>query len=109
MQRPPRPPRPHDAQRPPRASGPSTHAASHASHASHAHAAPDSAPLPDDPARRERALLLRTWESSPLTPANFCALKGLKVAEFETQIELARRERAERGERGERGGAPRRG
>jgi hypothetical protein len=56
----------------------------------------DNAPLPEDPARRERALLLRAWEGSPLTPANFCALKGLKVAEFEAQIELARRERAER-------------
>jgi hypothetical protein len=66
-------------------------------------AAPDAAPLPDDPARRERALLLRAWEGSPLTPANFCALKGLKVAEFEAQIELARRERAERT------AAPRRG
>jgi hypothetical protein len=52
--------------------------------------------LPDDPASRERALLLRAWDSSPLTPANFCALKGLKVADFEAQIELARRERAER-------------
>ncbi|MBS0306710.1 MAG: hypothetical protein JSR43_15205, partial [Proteobacteria bacterium] len=53
-------------------------------------------PLPDDPARRERALLLRAWEGSPLKPASFCALKGLDPAEFEAQIELARRERAER-------------
>jgi len=53
-------------------------------------------PLPDDPARRERALLLRSFEGSPLTPANFCALKGLGLAEFEAQMELARRERAER-------------
>ena len=56
-------------------------------------------PLPDDPQRRERALLLRAWEGSPLTPANFCALKGLPLAEFEARIELARRERAERAER----------
>jgi sRNA-binding protein len=54
------------------------------------------APLPDDPQRRARALLLRAWESSPLAKPNFCALKGLNVAEFDTQIELARRERAER-------------
>jgi hypothetical protein len=53
--------------------------------------------LPDDPARRERALLLRTWETSPLTEANFCALKGLKLADFQQQIALAERERRERG------------
>lgn len=63
---------------------------------------PDSAALPDDPARRERALLLRAWESSPLAPANFCALKGLPVAEFDALIQLARRERSERGARTER-------
>jgi len=51
---------------------------------------------PDDPARRERALLLRAWDGSSLTQANFCALKGLDAGEFEAQIELARRERAER-------------
>jgi hypothetical protein len=77
---PPAPPR-----RPPQAAGPSPSVAAD--------------PLPDEPARRERALLLRAWESSPLTPANFCALKGLKVAEFEAQIEQARRERAERADR----------
>lgn len=53
-------------------------------------------PLPEDPARRERALLLRAWESSPLTPANFCALKGLKLADFDAAIALARQERGER-------------
>jgi sRNA-binding protein len=54
---------------------------------------PEADPLPDDPARRERALLLRAWEGSPLTLANFCALKGLDRADFEAQIDLARRER----------------
>lgn len=54
------------------------------------------APPPDDPAKRERALLLRAWEGSSLTQANFCALKGLDAAQFDAQIELARRERAER-------------
>ncbi len=57
--------------------------------------APAEPPLPDDPARRERALLLRTWEGSPLTPANFCALKGLKVAEFDARIAQAQQERKE--------------
>jgi ProP effector len=52
-------------------------------------------PLPDDPVRRERAVLLRTWEASPLTPANFCALKGLKVPEFEARIAQAQQERRE--------------
>ncbi|MCE2911073.1 MAG: hypothetical protein LW722_02945 [Rubrivivax sp.] len=62
--------------------------------------------MPDDPARRERALLLRAWESSPLAPANFCALKGLPVAEFDALIQLARRERSERGARTERTDRP---
>ena len=75
------------------------HAKPHAPHA-HAHPGrthPDAgAPLPDEPERRARALLLRAWESSPLAKPNFCALKGLNMAEFDAQIELARRERAER-------------
>ena len=81
--------------RPPRAPRPD--------HERRRHAPPGSAmqeqaapPLPDDPARRERALLLRAWEGSPLTQANFCALKGLDPAQFGAQIELAQRERAER-------------
>ncbi len=49
---------------------------------------------PEDAARRERLALLRAWESSPLTKANFCALKRLAEAEFDTVIEQARRERA---------------
>jgi hypothetical protein len=50
-------------------------------------------PLPDDPARRERALLLRTYESSSLTKANFCVLKRVSEAELDAQLELARQER----------------
>ncbi len=50
-------------------------------------------PLPDDPARRERALLLRTYEASPLTKANFCVLKRITEAELDTQLALARQER----------------
>jgi hypothetical protein len=52
--------------------------------------------LPEDPVRRERAQLLRSFEGSPLTAANFCALKGLSLGDFESQIALARREREER-------------
>jgi sRNA-binding protein len=100
------------AERPPRPGGPPQHdprgahsapdrrgskpaAAGHAPEPHRAGPAPrpDADPLPDDPARRERALLLRAWESSPLTLANFCALKGLDRADFEAQIDLARRER----------------
>lgn len=54
------------------------------------------AALPHDPERRERALLLRSFEGSPLTAANYCALKGLVLADFEAQVALARREREER-------------
>jgi len=49
---------------------------------------------PEDAAQRDRLALLRAWESSPLTKANFCALKRLAEAEFDTVIEQARRERA---------------
>lgn len=46
-----------------------------------------------DPDRRERALLLRAWEASPLTKVNFCALKRLTPTELDAQLELARQER----------------
>jgi sRNA-binding protein/8-oxo-dGTP pyrophosphatase MutT (NUDIX family) len=58
--------------------------------------APPSDPLPDDPERRERALLLRAWEGSTLTPANFCVLKRVDPKQFDALIEQARRERGER-------------
>lgn len=62
-----------------------------------AHDTAEAAPgLPEDPARRERAQLLRSFEGSPLTAANFCALKGLSLGDFESQIAQARREREER-------------
>ena len=48
--------------------------------------------LPEDPERRERARLLRAWESSPLSRANFCALKGLSETQFDALIERARDE-----------------
>jgi sRNA-binding protein len=59
--------------------------------------APEAAPSadPDVAARRERALLLRAWETSTLTRANFCVLKRIAAADLDAQLELARRERAE--------------
>lgn len=64
------------------------------------------APLtPEDAERRERAQLLRSFEGSPLTAANFCALKGLALADFEAQIAQARRERSERETRARSGAA----
>ena len=53
-------------------------------------------PVPQDPAQRERAVLLRAWEGSTLTKANFLALKRLPEAEFDAQIALAQAERAQR-------------
>ena len=100
-----RPPRPggppqrnhHGAHRAPDRPGSKPAAAGHAPEPRRAAPAsrPEADPLPDDPTRRERALLLRSWESSPLTLANFCALKGLDEADFEAQIDLARRERVQ--------------
>lgn len=61
----------------------------------------DAAPVPEpqDPAQRDRAMLLRQFESSPLAKANFCALKRLSEAELDAQLDQARRERAERSRR----------
>lgn len=45
--------------------------------------------------RRERASLLRAFESSRLSPANFCALKGVPPEALDALLALARREAAE--------------
>ncbi len=50
----------------------------------------------DHQAQRDRAFALRAFETSSLTKANFCALKGVTEAELDAQLELARKERAER-------------
>jgi len=50
----------------------------------------------EDQARRDRAFLLRAFETSSLTKANFCALKGVSETELDAQLEQARKERAER-------------
>lgn len=46
-------------------------------------------------ARRERAALLRAFETTTLTRANFCALKRIADAELDALLERARAERAE--------------
>ena len=48
---------------------------------------------PIDPAQRERALLLRSFESSPLSKANFCALKGITEAALDAALSQAQAER----------------
>lgn len=69
-----------------------------------------------DEARRNRAALLRDFEQTTLTPANFCALKGIAPQALDALLETARREAQERaqqraqdpGRRGPPPGAPRR-
>lgn len=46
-------------------------------------------------ARRERAGLLRAFESTTLTLANFCALKGIAADELQSRLAQARQEREE--------------
>jgi sRNA-binding protein len=54
--------------------------------------APTAAPV--DPAQRERALLLRSFEASTLSKANFCALKRMTEAQLDALLAQARAERA---------------
>jgi sRNA-binding protein len=63
----------------------------------------------DQQGRRERATLLRAFDSSPLTRANFCALKGIAEADLEAQLTQARKEAAERPPAFEERAAPRHG
>jgi hypothetical protein len=46
-------------------------------------------------ARRARAALLRAYEQSTLTRANFCVLKRITEADLEAQLAVARQERAQ--------------
>ena len=69
----------------------------------------------EDQARRDRAALLRAFETSTLTRANFCALKGIAEAELDSQLHQAWLEREQRAqemraapERGPQGGEERR-
>ena len=69
-----------------------------------------------DEARRNRAALLRDFEQTTLTPANFCALKGIAPQALDALLATARREAQERaqqrahdpGRRGPPPGGPRR-
>ena len=47
----------------------------------------------DNEARRSRAALLRSFETTTLTRANFCALKGMKEVALEVLLVQAREER----------------
>jgi ProP effector len=49
-----------------------------------------------DQARRDRAALLRAVETSTLTRANFCALKGMTEADLDAQLVQARAEALQR-------------
>jgi ProP effector len=49
-----------------------------------------------DHQRRDRAALLRAFETSTLGKANFCALKGLAEADLDAALLLARQEREQR-------------
>jgi hypothetical protein len=51
------------------------------------------ATLPVDPAQRERALLRQSFEASPLSKANFCALKRITEAALDEAMAQARAER----------------
>jgi ProP effector len=51
------------------------------------------AALPADPAQRERAMLLRSFEASTISKANFCALKRIGEAELDAALLQARAER----------------
>jgi ProP effector len=50
----------------------------------------------DDRARGDRAALLRAYETTTLTRANFCALKGLDEAVLDALLVQARQEREQR-------------
>jgi sRNA-binding protein len=47
-------------------------------------------------ARRKRAELLRAFETTTLTPTNFCALKGIEPQALDALLETARKEAQER-------------
>ena len=51
----------------------------------------------DFEARRSRAGVLRAFETTTLTRANFCALKGMKDDALEAILVQARAERGDRG------------
>lgn len=50
----------------------------------------------DEQERRQRAALLRDFETTTLTPANFCALKGIAADQLDGLLATARQEAEER-------------
>jgi len=50
----------------------------------------------EDKARHQRALLLLSFEQSPLSKANFGALKGLSEGALDALLTVARQERGSR-------------
>lgn len=50
----------------------------------------------EEQGRRDRADLLWAFEHTTLTPANFCALKGIAPESLDSLLEVARKEAAER-------------
>ena len=103
--RPDRPPRP-DGPRPPRADGPRpprNDARPAPQRADEAPAPPGLSPAELE-ARRERAQLLRAWEGSTLTRANFCVLKRISEADLEAALAQAQQERGPRPPQGPRPG-----
>jgi ProP effector len=91
-----RPTRPHPPQRPARAHERPQRPPGRPAGSAPPAAAAEPAAMPADPAQRERALLLRSFETSTLSKANFCALKGLSEATLDAALEQARQERAAR-------------
>ncbi|MDH0864797.1 ProQ/FinO family protein [Mitsuaria sp. GD03876] len=63
----------------------------------------------EDRGRHERAQLLRDFSRTTLTPANFCALKGMTQEQLDAQLKLAREEEAQQPPRPERNDRPPRG
>lgn len=94
-QRPNAPQRPPQQGRPPRPEHDRPHAEQRRPPPPPREAEPALPPGPDAEARRSRALLLRAYETSTISRANFCALKGLTDAALEAQLQQARAERGE--------------
>lgn len=86
-----RPPREHRPSRPDRTDA-RTHNPARRQEREPQRSTPAQSPLPDDPARRERALLLRAYESTTLSRANFCALKRIAPEQLDALLEQARSE-----------------
>ena len=84
--RPPRPPRRTD--RPPHPPRPQ-----HPEQLLPTQGAESAAALPADPAQRERVMLVRSYESSPLSKANFCTLKGVSEALLDAALAQVQAER----------------